>query len=214
MSTPLQKPSPLQKSLLLPGIAPHLFQSRRPHKTVKTSPSRRTAAAHVQTQAAEITFLTPYTADLYHESQRQLMKAITHLNTILTFYAETGNEGGLEGAVKAARAFVQELIDANGSFPGIAPHPKTVETSSSPCATAGLVQTAEISLASHVETEQQLLRAIIHLNIILVYAETGNERGLEGAVTAARGFGELEEALASPSSSFTAAKPATAHLGI
>ncbi|KAF7332914.1 hypothetical protein MVEN_02397200 [Mycena venus] len=33
MSTPLQKP------LLLPGIAPHLFQSRRAHKTVKTSSS-------------------------------------------------------------------------------------------------------------------------------------------------------------------------------
>jgi hypothetical protein len=165
MSTPLQKP------LLLPGIAPHLFQSRRSNRTVKTSapvkrrsalmpePSspdqtashtkqssdtsmnsdyagmlipilyvvhsrahllsgRRTAEALVETQKAEITLLHAHltsfgthaevTTNLYQESQRQLMTATMHLNTIMTLCATTGNERSLEGALAAARAFVEE----------------------------------------------------------------------------------------------------------
>ncbi|KAJ6598072.1 hypothetical protein DFH09DRAFT_1393931, partial [Mycena vulgaris] len=145
---------PLQKPLLLPGIAPHLFQSRA-HKTVKTSslvtynrpatmpepsspdqtasshnkqPSdvsinsdyaaRRTAETLVEIQAAEIALLrvsaasltshAHTTTNLYQETQRQLMRAIIHLNTIVTVYTETGNERGLEGALLAARNFVQE----------------------------------------------------------------------------------------------------------
>ncbi|KAJ7512208.1 hypothetical protein B0H11DRAFT_2182612 [Mycena galericulata] len=139
MSTPLQKP------LLLPGIAPHLFPSGRPHRTVKTSSSdyigmlipisyvvhsrahlssaRRTAEAIVQTQAAEIAVLRASVASLtsnahmttnfYHETRQQLMRATIHLTTILTIYtyAETGNEGGFEGALIEAREFVQELKD-------------------------------------------------------------------------------------------------------
>lgn len=156
MSTPLQKP------LLLPGIAPHLFQSRRAHRKVKTSSSRvtdqtasshnkqpcdismhsdyagtlipisyvvhsrahlfsarRTAEALVETQQAQIALLRTSvasltahahtTTNLYHETQRQLMRAIIHLNIILTYAgAETGNERGMEGALIAARDFVQE----------------------------------------------------------------------------------------------------------
>ncbi|KAF7336485.1 hypothetical protein MSAN_02303200 [Mycena sanguinolenta] len=151
-------PPPPQKPLLLPGIAPHLFQSRRAHKTVKTSSSivtyrysptmlessspdqnasshnkqgsdasmesdyvaRRTAEALVKTQAAELALLRANvssltshahtTTTLYQETQRQLMRATIHLNTILTLYAETGTERGLEAAIIAARDFVQDLM--------------------------------------------------------------------------------------------------------
>jgi hypothetical protein len=166
MSTPLQKP------LLLPGIAPHLFQSRRSNRTVKTSapvkrrsalmpePSspdqtasshtkqssdtsmnsdyvgmlipilyvvhsrahllsgRRTAEAHVETLKAENALLHAHvasfgthaevTTNLYQETQRQLMKATMHLTTIITLSTVTGNERSLEGAVTAAREFVEE----------------------------------------------------------------------------------------------------------
>ncbi|KAJ6568953.1 hypothetical protein B0H19DRAFT_1256643 [Mycena capillaripes] len=150
MSTPLQKP------LLLPGIAPHLFQSRRAHKTVKFSPSyrrsvtmpqpsstdqttsahnkhpsdismnsdylaRRTAEALTEAQAGEIALLrasvasltshAQTTTNLYHETQRQLMRAIIHLNTLITVYAESGNERGLEGAMTVARNFIQEYTN-------------------------------------------------------------------------------------------------------
>jgi hypothetical protein len=88
------------------------------HSRADLLSARHTAEALVETQAAEITLLRTSvasltshahtTTSLYHETQRQLMRATIHLNTILTVYAETGNEGGLEGALIAARDFVQE----------------------------------------------------------------------------------------------------------
>ncbi|KAF7326977.1 hypothetical protein MSAN_02493400 [Mycena sanguinolenta] len=149
MSTPPQKP------LLLPGIAPHLFQSRRAHKTgssavpyrcsstmpQSSSPdqtssshnkqgsdasmgsdyaARRTAESLVESQAGEIALLranvsaltthAQTTTSLYQDSQRLLMGAAIHLNTILTLYGETGNERGLEAAIIAARDFVKDLM--------------------------------------------------------------------------------------------------------
>ncbi|KAJ6453775.1 hypothetical protein C8R45DRAFT_1223078 [Mycena sanguinolenta] len=165
MSTPLQKP------LLLPGIAPHLFQSRRADKTAKTTSSlsdlrlstmpvdtpasahnkqssdssmnsdiagmlipisdvvhsgaplllaRRTAEARVDAQANEIAVLranvaslsalAQSTTTLYHDTQKKLMAATFHLNTIIAIYGETGSDHGLEAALIAARDFMNELI--------------------------------------------------------------------------------------------------------
>jgi hypothetical protein len=121
----MSESAPPHKPLLLPGIAPHLFQTqpaRRPLKTSGAHPSsaRRTAEARIEAQAAEIALLqanmaalsscAETTTNLYHDARRQLLGATVHLNTIciLTAYAETANEGALEGALKAAREFINK----------------------------------------------------------------------------------------------------------
>ncbi|KAJ7757751.1 hypothetical protein DFH07DRAFT_1025222, partial [Mycena maculata] len=134
MSTPLQKP------LLLPGIAPHLFQSRRDKTSKKSSqatmshprePSdssmnsdyaaRRTAKSKVESQAAHIALLEAQlvsmnqlaetTAKLNANTQQQLSTAIFHLTTITVLVPTTGGDGALEGAITAARGFLQAVVD-------------------------------------------------------------------------------------------------------
>jgi hypothetical protein len=59
---------------------------------------------------AALTSCAETTTKLYHDTRRQLLGATVHLNTIciLTACAETANEGALEGALKAAREFINK----------------------------------------------------------------------------------------------------------
>ncbi|KAJ7359589.1 hypothetical protein DFH08DRAFT_1075008 [Mycena albidolilacea] len=130
--------APLHKPLLLPGIAPHLFQTRlarRPFKTLNMPESdtsmssdyagRRAAEALVEAQAAQIVHLqgtvdsltsqVHTTTNLHHNAQRQLQQATLHLGIIIAVYAEK-NEHSLEGALVAAREFWKEMMDC-GSAP-------------------------------------------------------------------------------------------------